>query len=195
MLKIGLTGGIGSGKSTASKVFRTLGVPVYDSDSRARELMTGKHIRGRLTAIFGEEAYTGEYLNAPFIAGKVFTDKVLLDRLNGTVHPAVMEDFEKWAGVMDRCGYRYVVQENAILFDHGFDRYMDRTVTISAPAAERASRAAARDGHGMEDIIHRMENQLSDSQREARADHIVYNGEGDLLLPQIIKLHEHFSSR
>lgn len=192
MLKVGLTGGIGSGKSTVAKVFRALGVPVYDSDSRAKQLMAGEPLRERITALLGGEAYKDGRLDTALIAGRVFTDRTLLDRLNGIVHPAVMEDFRDWAGRMRRRGYQYAVQENAIMFDHGFDRDMDLTITVSAPEQERAARAAARDGRNIADVMNRIANQITDSEREARADYVIRNGEDELIVPRIVSLHDKF---
>lgn len=170
-------------------MFRALGVPVYDSDSRAKELMLTDTLRQGIISLFGDRAYAGDRLDTTYIAGKVFTDKELLVKLNGVVHPSVMQDFTKWADAHRRAGYKYVVQENAILFDHGFDAAMDYTVTISAPVRERILRAARRDGRESSDIESRMANQLTDSQRESRADFTVRNGERDLIVPQIEKLH------
>lgn len=190
MLKVGLTGGIGSGKSTVAKVFRRLGVPVYDSDSRAKQLMLDEPLRGRIISLFGEEAYKEGRLDTAFVAGRVFTDRTLLEQLNGLVHPAVMEDFREWAEIKRRYGYTYAIQENAIMFDHGFDRDMDLTITVSAPEEERAARAAGRDGKDIGDVKNRIANQITDAEREARADYVIRNGEDELIVPRIVWLHE-----
>ncbi|MCD8071644.1 MAG: dephospho-CoA kinase [Alistipes sp.] len=192
MLKIGLTGGIGSGKSTVARIFRTLGIPVYDSDSRAKALMHGGQLRKRLTALFGPGAYSGGELQTAYIASLVFKDRQLLERLNAIVHPAVMHDFERWAAEKERSGCPYVVQENAILFDHGFDRPLDFTVTVSAPEPERLARAAERDGRDPEDVRGRIANQMTDPQREQRADYVIHNGERQLIVPAVVAIHHEF---
>ncbi|MCC8036188.1 MAG: dephospho-CoA kinase [Rikenellaceae bacterium] len=192
MLRIGLTGGIGSGKSTIARIFRALGIPVYDSDSRAKSLMHGAELRERIAALFGPESYSGGQLNTAYIASLVFADRQLLGRLNGIVHPAVMRDFGLWAARKERAGYAYVVQENAILFDHGFDRDMDFTVTVSAPAQERIARASQRDGLKTEEIGRRIANQMTDALRESRADYVISNGERELIVPAVAALHLEF---
>ncbi len=198
MIRVGVTGGIGSGKSTVCKLFAGLGVPVYDSDSRAREIMNGDGgqgedlvmaaggVRRAVVELLGEEAYRNGVLDAGFVAAKVFSDKMLLASLNAIVHPAVALDFEAWAlSFADR---PYVVLESAILFESGFDRFVDRIVTVSAPVEVRVERVMKRDGErasgdlgtstrgalergvaSREDVLRRMENQLSDAERQAHA--------------------------
>lgn len=195
MLRIGITGGIGSGKTTVCHVFERLGVSVYDSDSRARALMnSAPQIVSPIKDIFGAEAYAGGKLNAAYIASKVFTDKSLLARLNGVVHPAVMEDFEQWAQRCGRSGARYVIQESAILFESGFDRSMDYSVCVSAPLDLRIARTAARSGMSADAVRERMANQMDDREREERADYVICNGASDMILPRIIELHGIFSA-
>lgn len=195
MLRIGLTGGIGSGKTTACRIFTALGVPVYNSDNRAKTIMVSdRKVIEEIKSFLGEEAYAGGKPDTRYIAGKVFNDKSLLSRLNAAVHPAVMDDFHKWAEHMEDCGMKYVIQENAILFEAGFDEGMDYTITVSAPENERISRAAARDGSTPERIKERVNHQMTDGEREKLADFILHNGEKDLLIAQVAALHEKLSS-
>jgi dephospho-CoA kinase len=175
MIKVGVTGGIGSGKSTVCGVLAAMGVPVYESDSRARELMTGDGaVRRAIVELLGAEAYRGDVLDRGYVAAKVFSDRMLLASLNAIVHPAVALDFEAWAlAFADR---PYVVMESAILFESGFDRFVDRVVTVSAPEAVRLERACARcEGLSREEMLRRMAAQLTDADREGRADHIIDN--------------------
>lgn len=189
MLKVGLTGGIGSGKSTASRIFRQLGIPVYDADSAAKQLMTSDpQLIVDIKALLGEEAYVGGELNKRWIASRIFGDKDLLAKMNATVHPAVIRDFERWAD--EQAEAAYVVMENAILFESGFDKAVDCSVTVSAPLDQRLARAASRDGVSEEMIRERVTHQMDDAQRESRADFVVTNEDLDLLLPQILKVHE-----
>lgn len=202
MIKVGVTGGIGSGKSTVCELFARLGAPVYDSDVRAREIMnrgpdasacnregSGEGMKRAIIALLGDEAYRGDALNNAYVAGKVFADKMLLASLNSIVHPAVARDFEAWAlGFADR---PYVVLESAILFESGFDRLVDRVVTVSAPAELRLERVIARcsksgiggarlaDTLNREEVMLRMANQMTDERREARAWQVIDN-KGDL---------------
>lgn len=176
MTRVGVTGGIGSGKSTVCELFARSGVPVYDSDSRARELMNGGDgkIRRAVTSLLGPGAYRENMLDGAFVAGRVFADRMLLASLNAIVHPAVAEDFEAWA--MAKGDFPYVVLESAILFESGFWRLVDRVVTVSAPEQVRLERVCRRSGISREEVMRRMANQLSDSERERRADHIIDNG-------------------
>ena len=126
MIKVGITGGIGSGKSTVCRLFAACGAPVYDSDTQAKRLMEEDGpLRRRLAARFGEEIYAGGRLNRKLLAGRVFSDPAELSALNALVHPAVMEDFERWCG--RQSGADYVVLESAILFEAGLEGYVDRT--------------------------------------------------------------------
>jgi dephospho-CoA kinase len=174
MIRTGVTGGIGSGKSRVCALFEALGVPVYYSDDRARELMNGGgRLRDDVISIFGTQAYDGPVLNRTYIATKVFSDKMLLTALNGVVHPAVALDFEAWA--MSHAAAAYVVMESAILYESGFDRLVEKVVTVSAPEDVRIDRVASRDGVSRQSVIERIENQLTDEAREARADYIIRN--------------------
>jgi dephospho-CoA kinase len=182
MIRIGVTGGIGSGKSTVCRLLEGLGAPVYYSDARAREIVDGAPahapLRRRITNLLGTEAWHGNGLDRAYVASKVFSDKLLLSSLNAIIHPAVALDFEAWALLYaDR---PYVVMESAVLFESGFDRLVDRVVAVSAPAELRVERVVARGG-GMAraDVERRMANQLTDADREARAWLTVHN-DGDV---------------
>ncbi len=169
MIKAGVTGGIGSGKSTVCKLFAERRVPVYNSDSRAREIVNGGgEIRRAIVDLLGEQAYHDDRLDSAYVAGKVFSDKLLLASLNAIVHPAVALDLEAWAlSFADR---PYVVLESAILFESGFDRFVDRVINVSAPEPVRLERVLARGGGlSREEVMRRMANQLTDADREARA--------------------------
>lgn len=187
MLRVGLTGGIGSGKSTASRVFVSLGIPVYDSDSRAKALMNGDpELVSQIKSAFGQGAYGPEGLDRSYMASRVFSDKTALARLNSLVHPAVMRDFDRWAAGRQA---PYVILESAIIFEAGLAPQLDRVITVSAPMEERLDRAVRRDGTEPEKVRARMTHQMSDAEREAKADFVLDNADSALLTPQILELH------
>ena len=180
MIRIGVTGGIGSGKSTVCAVLAGLGVPVYDSDGRARGLMDeSMELRRKIVALLGEETYRGDTLDRAFVAGKVFGDKSTLASLEGIIHPAVAEDFETWAGEMEaQAAHPCVVLESAILFESGFDRLVDRVVTVSAPEEVRLERIVSSRHCSRREAMARMASQMTDAERESRADYVIENSGG-----------------
>ena len=173
MYKVGLTGGIGSGKSTVAELLNIRGVAIYDSDSRAKELMNGNEaLREALIAAFGAECYTDAGLNRAWLAERVFGNKAELERLNAIVHPAVMRDFAAWAEAQEG---DYVVLESAILLEAGLEEHVDVVVAVMAPKDIRLERAMQRDGASREQIEERMRNQMSDDERTDRAKYAVVN--------------------
>lgn len=190
MKKIGITGGIGSGKSTVCRVFALLGAAIYDSDREAKRLMNSDpHLTAQIRELFGPEAYQQGQLNRPFLASIVFHNPERLAQLNTLVHPAVAADFEQWAKKQPA---PYVIEESAILFEAGADRNMDETVAVVAPEALRIQRTCLRDHSDEVAVRARMARQMSDEERMARADHILVADEKRLLIPQIIELHKRF---
>lgn len=168
MLKIGVTGGIGSGKSTVCRLFAARGIAVYDTDAAAKRLMAeDAALRRAIEARFGEECYQEGALNRPWLARQVFGDEAALQALNRLVHPAVIADFERWATEQQSA---YVVVESAILYEAGLDQAVDRVVAVLAPERLRIERAMQRDGATEEQIRSRMAAQLSDEELHRRAD-------------------------
>lgn len=193
MLRIGLTGGIGSGKSTVARLFGTLGVPVYDTDSVAKRLMdTDEELQCKIAVLFGERAYACGCLDRAYLASRAFTDRSLLRQLNAIVHPAVIDDFEEWSETMESEGHAYVVLESAILFESGFDEWMDYSVTVNAPVDLRIRRIVERDCSDPDKVRARIANQMDDAERELRADYVINNDEGDMLMPQVLELDKIF---
>ncbi|APA66148.1 dephospho-CoA kinase [Maribacter sp. 1_2014MBL_MicDiv] len=173
MKVVGLTGGIGSGKSTVSKMFLELGVPVYNSDERAKKLMnTSAEIKNQIIAFLGEESYHEEKLNRAYIAKKVFNDTTLLAQLNAIVHPVVREDFLKWTGEQEYC---YVIQETALLFENNAQHLYDSIILVTAPKEERISRVVRRDNGTREQVIARMNNQMDDEEKLNLSDFVIEN--------------------
>lgn len=173
MIKIGVTGGIGSGKSTVCRLFAARGAALYDSDREAKRLMNDDpDLRSRIVGAFGEECYTGAGLNRAVLAQKVFGHPEQLLRLNAIVHPAVIADFRDWAG---RQTGDYVVLESAILFSSGLDREVDRTVAVLAPEPLRIERTCRRDGVDEAAVRSRMAAQADDDFLRERADYCLVN--------------------
>ena len=195
MLRIGITGGIGSGKSIISRLFHALGVPIYDADSRARWLMEHDvELRQQLTTAFGPDTYDAAgRLNRPVLAGTVFRDPVQLARLNALVHPHVGTDFEQWARTRQRAGHAYVLKEAALLFEANSYKQLDRIITVFAPIAVRQARVLRRDPHrSPADILAIMGKQLSEEEKMQRADYVLINDDVQPLLPQVLALHTAF---
>ena len=173
MIIVGLTGGIGSGKSTVAGFFKELGVPVYNSDKQAKKLMrNSKKLRKAIINLLGESAYNGKKLNRSVIAKKVFADKELLLALNGLVHPAVKKHFVKWAKKQKS---NYVIQEAAVLFENGSYENYDKMILVRAPIAIRIARIQERDGSSESEILARMKHQWSDEEKSALSDYIIDN--------------------
>lgn len=183
MYKIGITGGIGSGKSTVCRMFAELGVPVYDSDSEAKRLMhENASLREAICREFGAESYTGGELNRGYLASCIFGDDDARRRLNALVHPAVMSDFAAWA---ERQTSDYVILESAILFEAGLESSVDLTIAVMAPEPLRVARAMARDGAAEQAVRSRMACQLSDDEMCRRADMSMINIDLDELREEV----------
>lgn len=191
MYKVGITGGIGSGKSTVCRMLAERGVALYDADSRAKALMsTSEALRKALIECFGAETFTDEGLNRAYLAGKVFNDAQQLSLLNSIVHPAVIADFEAWAEAQEG---NYVVFESAILFEAGLEDRVDATVAVMAPEALRVERVMARDGHTQEQVLARIKNQMSDDERSDRSKYSIVNIDIEDLEEDVEQLHRRLS--
>lgn len=187
MYKVGITGGIGSGKSTVSAILEDIGVALYNSDVRAKELMaTDAALREAIIERFGAECYTAEGLNRGYLASRVFGSAEELAALNAIVHPAVMADFQAWA---ERAEGDYVIFESAILFEAGLEGSVDSTVVVMAPEELRIERAMARDGATREQVVARIKNQMSDDERTDRAKYAIVNIDIDDLREDVEQLH------
>lgn len=185
---VGLTGGIGSGKSTVAKFFKALGVPVYDSDVQAKRIMkSSKKIRKKIIALLGEEAYEDKSLNRAYIAKSVFGNKELLEELNGIVHPAVRKHFLKWSQKQD---YPYVVQETALLFENKSNHLYDKVILVTAPQKLRIARVMSRDNSTEEQVLARIENQLADTDKIELSDYIIENIDLKETKDKVIKLNK-----
>lgn len=193
LLRVGLTGGIGSGKSTVARLLEMMGAAVYVADDRAKALMVDDDelCRG-IVGLFGADAYGADgRLNRQMIAGRVFSDATLLERLNGLVHPAVERDFAAWAERCDGAARRpaYVVEEAAVLIESGGWRRMDCLVAVTAPVEVRVGRVMRRDGASREQALARIAAQMDEQKRLSFADRVVVADDRHLLIPQVVELH------
>ena len=190
MLKIGITGGIGSGKTTVCQIFEKLGVPVYYADRRAKELMEeDKQLMTAICSEFGEAVYTDGILNKKLLAEMVFNDEEKLLKLNSLVHPAVMGDSLSWNEILARKGYSYTLRESALLIETGVYRLLDKIIVVSAPEEDRIKRVMERDATTAEQVLARIKAQMPDEQKVKYADYIIINDTIMDLVPQVTKIH------
>jgi dephospho-CoA kinase len=195
-LQIGITGGIGSGKSLVCKIFRCLGVPVYDADSHAKELMTTDGILvSDIKKEFGVLSYSVDGgLNREYLSKQVFNDPERLRTLNNLVHPRVRVDFRKWVDRNKR--HPYVLKEAALLYEAGSYESLDKIIVVYANEVLRVQRVLKRDPHRTTDqVMAIIKNQMPEEEKLNRADFTVMNDETTLLIPQVLSLHQRFSSR
>lgn len=187
-LKIGLTGGIGSGKTTVAKVFELLGVPVYYADDASKRLYkTDKELIAKLKRHFGDDIYNEEELNRSKLAAIVFNDPHKLELLNSLVHPPTIKDAIDW---MQSQTAPYVIKEAALLFESGSVKDLDYVIGVYAPQHIRLKRVMDRDGSNREEVINRMNRQIDETIKMKLCDFIITNSEQELVIPQIIALHQ-----
>ena len=188
MKVLGLTGGIGSGKTTVAKIFMELGVPVYIADDQAKKLMhSDVQVQKEIISLFGKEAYDNGKLNRSFLAQQVFADKELLEKLNAIVHPAVGKNFEEWKKNQTA---PYVVYEAAILFEKGGYKKCSKNLLITAPRKVRLQRIISRDQATPAEVEARMNNQWSDKKKTLLADFIIENKDLEQTRREVRKIHQ-----
>lgn len=192
MKKVGLTGGIGSGKSIICDVLKVMGYPIFNSDDEAKLLMVQNlEVIQQVKNVFGEEAYEGDQLNRPYLASKIFQDENLKTALNKIVHPAVRNAFEYWAVQQNKT---LVFNEAAILFETGAYKTFDYTVLVTAPEETRVNRVIARDKTTAQEVQLRMNNQWKDDVKKELASYIINNDNNLLVAPQILEMIEHLEN-
>lgn len=193
MLKVGITGGIGSGKSTVSKIFEVLGIPVYYADTAAKRLMhENAALREKIIAHFGASSYEDGLLNRKHIAGIVFNAPEKLELLNSIVHPATITDAEEW---MLRQQSPYAIKEAALIFESGSQAQLDYVIGVYAPAALRVQRVMHRDNVSREEVLKRMNEQIEEDIKMRLCDFVITNDEQQLLIPQVLALHTELISK
>lgn len=185
--RLGITGGIGSGKTTVCRVFRVLGVPVFVADLAARDVMDNDEgIRDSVNAIAGKNMYMTGSLDRKELAGLIFNSPDMLHSINELVHPAVLDWFARWSDDSDK---PYVIMESAILYEARADALVDRVLTLSAPVEERIARVMGRNDLSREQVLERISNQLEDEEREEQAYYVINNADNEMILPDILKIH------
>lgn len=193
MLKIGLTGNIGSGKTSVAHVFEVLGIPVFYADNESKKLLTDSKVKKQLVKLFGEAILTkSKEVNKQKLASLVFTDKEKLKDLNELLHPLVYQRYLNWIEVQQA---NYTILEAAILFESGFNKYVHQSICVYADKKSRIKRIIKRDHFEKADIEARIKNQWSDEKKNALADFIINNNEDEMIIPQILKIHKKIVSK
>lgn len=188
MLKIGITGGIGTGKSTVCRIFETLGIPVFYADQEAKNLSTqDAAVVHAIKKIFGEDIYAGGALRSKEVAAIVFQEPAKLAQLNAIIHPAVRLKFESW--VMQQKEAPYVLKEAALIYESGSDTLLNAVIVVTAPEKLRIERIAKRDQLPAEAIRSRMKNQWPEDEKIKRAKFIINNDEQRMIIPQVLSIH------
>ncbi len=190
MLRIGLTGGIGSGKSTVASIFEVLGIPVYYADHETKKLMNEDPVlKAAIKKHFGEESYTNGQLNRSYISSIVFANSEKLELLNALTHPATIRHASEW---MQRQTAPYVIKEAALIFESGSAENLDYVIGVYSSKMIRIKRVMERDNVDREEVIKRMHNQLDEEMKMKLCDFVIQNNEQQLITPQVLALHEKF---
>lgn len=190
MLRIGITGGIGSGKSTVAQIFNVLGIPVYSSDDAAKRLMNeDKELKNNIVKSFGKESYSNGKLNRKYLAEQAFRDRTKIELLNSLVHPATIKDAIGW---MEKQTAPYVIKEAALIFESGSDKFLDAVIGVKSPLSLRIERTMKRNNVTANEIEARIKLQMDEDEKMALCDYIIVNDERQMLIPQVLLLHEKF---
>src|SRR5665213_1425720 len=190
MLRIGITGGIGSGKSTVSNIFSVLGIPVYDSDSASKRLMEeDTELKKKIIQSFGEESYSKGNLNRKYLSEQVFTDQKKIELLNSIVHPATIKDAEEW---MIKQKAPYTIKEAALIFESGSNKLLDLVIGVSSPLPLRIERTIQRGNISEAQVKARIKLQMNEEEKMRLCNYVIFNDEQQMLIPQILLLHEIF---
>jgi dephospho-CoA kinase len=188
MLKIGLTGGIGSGKTTVAQIFEVLAIPVYYADKEAKELMNwDPELKKQIISSFGSEVYKDGVLDRSFLGGMVFADAKKLSLLNSFVHPVTFRHASTW---MQNQKTPYAVKEAALIFEAGLESFFDYIIGVTAPESLRLERVMNRDGSSKESVLQRMVQQMDEKEKMSRCDFLIINDEKQALLPQVLEIHK-----
>ena len=195
MLKIGITGSIGAGKSTVAGIFKVLGVPVFDADATAKSILNSDpQLCEQVIAAFGSETYKNGLLDRKYLATLVFNNPDQLAKLNALVHPATINAANAWAKHCEEQGAPYIVKEAALLFEAGTNVGLDFIIGVTAPEDLRLARVMARDNITRDEVLKRMQHQLDDTKKMERCNIVLDNNEKVLLIPQVLALHQQFIS-
>ena len=191
MLKVGITGGIGSGKTTICNFFRLLGIPVFEADTEAKHILNSSaFVQSELKRLFGNDIYlTNQSIDRKKLAGFIFNSPILLEKVNAIIHPEVRKSFFEWCTRQDSS---YIIHEAAILFESGFYKMMDQTILVKAPLKERISRVMARENTTEEEVRNRISKQWTDEEKEVLATYTINNNNAELIIPQLLELDKKF---
>ena len=187
MIKVAITGNLGSGKSIIAQIFEVLGAPIYRADDEAKKFLTDREVVRRLVNGFGDDILLDGQIDRKKLASIVFNDSEALRFLNRTVHPLVKSDLRKW--INRHLNYSYIIQEAAILFESGFDKEFDKIVVVACPVETAIKRVMERDHVKREAVVSRMQNQWPQEEKIKRADYIIHNDGEQLVIPQVLKIH------
>jgi dephospho-CoA kinase len=187
-LKLGVTGGIGSGKTTVCRIFNVLGIPVFGADSEARSIMdSDETVIRKVNALTNKDMYTEGSLDRVELASLIFNDRDMLEKINKIIHPVVFARFMEWEKTQEAV---YVILEAAILFESGSSKFLDRVVTVVAPEEERIERVVKRNSLSREQIRERINNQSDDQTKISLSDYVTSNSENDMIIPAVLRIHE-----
>ncbi|MBK8883125.1 MAG: dephospho-CoA kinase [Bacteroidales bacterium] len=187
-LKLGVTGGIGSGKTSVCKVFNVLGIPVFSADRIARDIMdSDEDIIKKINSVTGKDLYSNGFLDRMALAALIFNNSDMLHKVNSLVHPVVFDHFATWEKNQSA---PYVIMEAAILFESGASKLVDRIATVVAPEEERVTRLTIRSKLSRQQVMDRMKNQMNDEERIKLSDYVIYNSENDMVIPAILEIHK-----
>lgn len=188
MLKVGITGGIGSGKTVIAKIFEILGVPVYYADTAAKEIInTNPSVKENIIKHFGPDSYVNGKLNTPYISGIVFKDKEKLQTLNSITHPAVIQDSHKW---LSKQKTAFALKEAALLFESGSYKELDLIIGVASPLNARVERVMERDNISREAVLEKMAKQMDEDEKISKCDFIIHNNSTQAVIPQVLELNK-----
>lgn len=185
--RLGITGGIGSGKTSVCRVFGVLNIPVFSADKEASGIMENdSEVRNNLNLIAGTDLYQEGSLDRMKLASLIFNNRMILEKVNKLVHPAVFQRFISWTQMQ---GSPYVIMEAAILFESGGQKYVDKVATVVAPVEQRIDRVIQRNRHTRDQVLDRMKNQIDDESRIRQSDYVISNAENDMVIPAVLQIH------
>jgi dephospho-CoA kinase len=192
MMKIGLTGGIGTGKTIVAGIFNALGIPVFFADQEAKKAYADEEVLGKIRQLFGENVFDDHGINFLKLSNHIFSSQVELEKLNNIIHPYVLNRFEKWTG--ENPATPYVIMESAILFETGYDFMFEKMITVTAPRELCIERVMKRDGSDRDMVLKRISNQFPNESKVERSDYSILNDNIELLTPQVLRIHKILST-
>ncbi len=189
MIKVGITGGIGSGKTMVCRIFQELGIPVFYADDEAKKILDkDTDVKKELKRLFGEDIYTKTGINKTRLASIIFNDSATLKQVNEIIHPKVREYFNKWS--QEHSDFPYIIEEAAILFESGAFKDMDINIIVSAPEELKIQRIMERDKIDRQSVVDRMKNQMGEREKMKMADLVIVNDGNQMIIPQILEIHK-----